>query len=365
MTFDSPSEPQRPAAPPPVFGLLATAFRQNLAGTVSVPLPDGNTASLVIASARVVQVSHPSTSSMAILNALQRAGILSDRDLPRIERAARKASVPLDDGAVAAGIVSMGTLAAVREALCREAVIAMLLDRDLQPTASWSPVRGLRESCALPLPFLLREAQKRHQELPNIHRVVSGPQQVFGRSSASRPHELERWEDLKVGAGERQVYFFVDGRRTVYELALATCQSEFEVSRALASLSDGNLVRPLNARDPVTVNVRAARSALRRLLTLLFAVVLLVGGIAWGSLSGRLAPIPSLADASTDPYRSLLRDAPHRRILGAERQFQMVFNRPPASFQELLDERLVVPTDARAALLLGLDGAGGPPRGAP
>jgi hypothetical protein len=355
MTFESSPEPPRQAAPPPVFALLAQAFRQNLAGTLSIPLADGNTASLIISGARVVQVSHPTTSSAAILNALQRAGILTDRDLHRIERAARKASIPLDEGAVAAGIVSTSTLAAIREALCREAVVALALDRTLQPAATWTPVRGLRESCALPLPFLLREAQKRHGETPNIHRVVSGPQQVFGRSSAGRPHEEERWEDLKVGAGERQVYFFVDGRRTVAELSLATCQSEFEVSRALASLAEGGLVRPIGARDVPPVNARAARSALLRLVALLAAVVLLVGGIAWGSWSGRLAPIPSLADASTDPYRSLIRDAPHLRIVGAARQFQIVFNRPPATFQELLDERLVLPTDARAAALLGLD----------
>lgn len=359
MTFDPGPQPPRPAAPPPVFTLLAQAFRGNLQGTLSVPLPGGETASLVVAGARVVQVSHPETSSTAVLGALQRAGILSERSLPAVERAARKAAIPLEDGAVAAGVVSTGTLASVREALCRETVIAMLLDRTLQPVATWNPVRGVRESCALPLPFLLREAQKRHQDLPNIHRVVSGPQQVFGRTSTVRPGGSdERWEDLKVGAGERQVYFFLDGRRTVADVALATCQSEFEVSRALASLFEAGLVRPLTGRDTLPAPTRASRSALRRLVALLAAVVLLVGGIAWGALAGRVVPAPSLQDASTDPYRALVREAPHQRLTGAIRHYRLLFNRPPASFQELLDEHLVLPTDARAAVVLGLDGSG-------
>jgi hypothetical protein len=365
MTFEpGMQQPPRPAAPPPLFGLLAQAFRQNLEGTVTIPLPGMEAASLVVVGARVVQVSHPDTSSSAVLGALQRAGLFSDRDLPRIEKAARKAAIPMDEGAVAAGAVSTGTLASVREALCRETTIAMLLDRSLRPTAAWAPVRGVRESCALPLPFLLREAQKRHQEIPNIRRVVSGPEAVFGRTSAMRPDAEERWEDLKVAAGERQVYFFVDGRRTVAELALATCQSEFEVSRALSSLTEAGLVRAITSADSTPASSRASRSALRRLAALLVAVVVLVGGIAWGSWTGRIAPSPSLEDATRDPYRTILRNTSQRRLLGAIRQYRLGFNRPPGSFQELVEEHLVLPGDERAATILGLD-VGGTTKGAP
>ncbi len=356
--------PSAPAAPPPIFALLAQAFRQNLEGTVSIPLPGGESACLVVVKGRVVQVSHPDTTSSAFLGALRRAGLLSDPDMPRLERAARKAQVPLDDGAVAAGLVSSGTLAAVREAMCRETVISLLLDRDLQPVATWNSPRGVRESCALPLPFVLREAQKRHHEMPDIRQLVAGPKSVFGRTSAMRPGDEERWEDLKIPAGDRQVYFFVDGRRTVSELALATCRSEFEVSRSLLSLAQAQLVRPVTSSESIPAQALASRSALRRLAALLAACVVLFGGIAWGMLAGRVAPVPTLEDAASDPYRALVRDAPHQRVVGATRFYRMAFNRPPASFQELLDEGLVLPTDARAAIGLGL-GTGDGPQGAP
>jgi hypothetical protein len=346
----------RPTEPPLMFSMLVQAMRQNLQGTVSIDMPGGETASFVVSDGRVVQVSHPATSSTAILGALIRSGIISDRDVPAVERAARKASIPLDEGVVPAGLVSKGTLATMREALCRETVVAMLLDPSQKPVARWTPVRGLREACALPLPFLLREAQRRHQELPSIRRVVSDPLKDFGRTAATRPDQAqERWEDLKIGAGERQVYFFLDGRRCVADIALATCQSEYEVSRAIASMHEAGLVRAVGNTDIVPTTARASRSALRRLVALLAAVVFLVAGIAWASWTGRIAPAPPLVGGMTDPYRLLLREAPEQRLLGAMRLYHLAFNHQATSFQDLADLRFVLPGDVRAAIRLGLN----------
>jgi hypothetical protein len=348
MTVPDGLDPQRNHQRfPPLFAALAECLKDPRAGLVNVTEGDLRT-SISVSQGRVTAVTHPDTTTSAIVDLLQRVGLIDARAAPRAERLARKRGMLLEDALVAAGLVSGVTLGNVREALCREVVLALLLRRDVEVTTVWSTRRGSRDSCLLPIPFLLKEAQRRATEAPAIRCTVPSADLVFVRSPRlAGSSEPERWEDLKLSVQERQVYFFVDGRRSVTDLTLATCQSEFDVSRALHSLAESGLVRRVAAGEKPSAVAAASASAIRRAASLVIAVAALVAFIGLGFW--RFATRNPLAAGAPEPFRAIASEASDQRIAAAMRVYHLSTGRPAESFQDLLSEGLVLPQDLRAA----------------
>jgi DNA-binding transcriptional ArsR family regulator len=356
IDFPAPKPPTA-GSTPPLFGTLYQGYNENRNGVIGISLPDGSNASITVYRGRVVNVAHPSTAAGAIVDLLRRTGIVAESDLIRAERKARKRGLFLDEALVAIGRISAGTLSNVREMLCRETILELLLDRSISVSPIWSSPAGVRETCTLPIPFILREGQRRSQELPNIRRIINSNSMVFARSAAIGSNlQEERWEDLKVGASERQVYFFVDGRRTVSDLSMATCQSEFTVSRALASLKEAGLVRPISGAPFKAASDRASRNLALRFVSLFAAAAALVAFLSWGIWSS-LAGHHPVINPTQNPFRGLETAAAEARIEGASRLYELAYRRPPSSFQDLLAMHLVAPGDARVALVLSIEGS--------
>ena len=338
---------------PPLFMALAGALRERRSGTIAVVCGEDRVA-VQVREGRVTGVTHPDAGPAAVVDLLRRSGFLTDRQVVRAERLSRKTQTLPDDALVEVGAVSAGTVANVRELLCREALLDLVLRRDVEVQVSWTLLRGAREMCLLAIPFLLKEAQRRAQDTPAVRQVVTSPAAIFGRTAVlDHPGKAEHWEDLKLPVAERQVYFFIDGRRSVADLALATCQSEFDVGRALRSLAGSGLARAVGAGATRSAAQVVSRSALLRALSLFAAVAVLVAALATGvwinfiegsGAAGRLA----------DPFRQVAADAPSRRIAAALRLYRLTFARPAESFNDLLSEGMVMPTDARAAVVFSV-----------
>jgi len=342
----------RPSRSPPLFQLFTQLLADPQNGIVSIVAGPVHATATVVDS-RVVALSHPDASPEAVIALLQRTGLVSDSDVGRAGRRARKRQMTLEDAVVGLGVVSGGTLANAREMLCREVLIDLLLDADAEVTAHWSLLRGTRENCALPLPFLLREAQRRFADMPAVRAAVPSYEQVFGKVSAVMGTAgSERWEDLKMNLSERQVYFFLDGRRTVSEVALATCQPEFHVARAIRALIEAGLVRRVAAGGAASATARVSQSAVRRVLALTGAVVLLLTLVGGGTLLNveRASPSPN-APPPSDPFRTVVSTAASMRLGGAVRLYELVLGVRPGSFEDLLRERMVLREDARAAAM--------------
>ncbi|MBM4396924.1 MAG: hypothetical protein FJ087_14700 [Deltaproteobacteria bacterium] len=345
-TPGSPGAPPRPANLPPLFAALYKAVKEGRSGVVTAGIGEERTG-ITVSGGRITAVAHPDTSATAIVALLTRIGLVNDHAVEKCERAARKRNMLLEDAIAAAGYVSPGTLQNVREMLCREVLLDLVLRRDLEVSAVWTIRKGAREMCVLPVPFLLKEAQRRAREAPEVRRVVPSYQHVYGRTAALQGREPERWEELRLSAAERQVYFFVDGRRTVTELAAATCQPEFDLARSLKSLIEGGLVQRVGGVPGATASALASRSAIKRVAAQVVAVATLLAAIAVGGtrLQSRAAPPPG-----PDTFGASMSAAPEHRIAGALRLYHLTRGRAAPSFQELADEHMVLPGDARAAL---------------
>jgi hypothetical protein len=342
----SPGAPPRPVNLPPLFAALYKAVKEGRSGVVTAGIGEERTC-VTVSGGRITAVAHPETSATAIVALLTRLGLVNDQAVQKCERAARKKGMLLEDAIAVAGYVSPGTLQNVREMLCREVLLDLVLRRDLEVSAVWTLRKGAREMCVLPVPFLLKEAQRRAREAPEVRRVVPSYQHVYGRTAALQGREPERWEELRLSAAERQVYFFVDGRRTVTELAAATCQPEFDVARSLKSLVEGGLVQRVGGVPGATASSLASRSAIKRVAAQAVAVATLLAAIAIGGtwLQGRAAPA-----LDPDAFGASMSAAPEHRLAGALRLYHLTRGRAAPSFQELADEHMVLPGDARAAL---------------
>jgi len=220
--------------------------------------------------------------------------------------------------------------------LCVELLMDLLLRMDVDVTAGDPVGRTGGEALTFPIRFLLRQAQKRAQDLPKVRQAIPSTDLVFVKTGqmAGRPAP-RRWGDMRLGAGERQVYVFVDGRRTVADLALATCQSEFKTAKALVGLAEQGLVqRETRPRDPTT---RAgARPDIGRPRALLVTAVILVVAAA----ATRLVTTDPSAEARQS-FAAVAADSSSRRLIGAVRLYRLLHGVPPESFDDLLRERFI------------------------
>jgi 3-methyladenine DNA glycosylase AlkC len=343
---------------PPLYRALGEANLGGKDGMLGVTY--GNViASIVVSKGRVVDVVHPDATATAVVDLLTRSGSVPDRTVRRATKRARDRS--LETVLVEMGVVSAGTLTNARDMLCRETVLDLMLRLDIDVSPAWNvPVGHVAERCTLPLAFLLKEAQRRATELAEIRRAVPAPDAVFVRA-AGQSGAAEHWEDINLPGADKQVYFFLDGRRTVAEVALASCQPMFQVSRAIKHLVDAGLARI--AEEPGRATVVPARTGIWRLLVLVILSLALGGGVVWGVLQGFSGVSPD-GTVVEDDYHRLSAEASRQRLVAAIRLYTLIQGEAPKSVDDLLQARLVLPAERRTAAvyqggyLMGKEGDG-------
>jgi len=326
---DSRSKPRVP----PLFAALAALQKGD--GLLTMKTPQGVETTVTVVQGRVVQVIHERTAPAAIIQLLIHCGVLTEEELERAVRNASSRGTPATDAVRAAGLVREATLTGACEFLCHEVLMDLLLRMDLSVSEPVPPGRVVREMCAMPVRFLLREAQKRATELPEVRRVVPDDSMVFARTQTlSEAGGTRRWVDLPLGPAERQVFVFVDGQRDVTELARLTGQSAFKVARALKALMELDLVRPVNRRVRADSGPRRVRS-IRNVVTA-SAIALIVAALLHAAFAGlSTEPAPFAA------YEALRARAETERIEEAAKMYGLIHGRPPDTLEALRQDGLL------------------------
>ncbi len=334
----------RPKAPP-LFAAMAALQKSD--GVLQVRAGDAQ-ATITVMQGRVVEVVHERTSPGAVVDLLVHAGVLTPEDVARAVRGAGGRNSPVDAAVRAAGFVGEATLANTREFLCHEVLMDLLLRTDATVSEPAAPGRLRREMCAMPVRFLLREAQKRATEEPAVRQVVPSDDLVHVRTAAlSSPGGARRWGDLPLSPAERQVFVAVDGERSVAEVARVTGQSRYKVARALKTLIEMDLVRPAGppavgsggpgpaqarpAGGPTgnAVAIGTARMVRVAALALLLAALVRLG-VAWvGDTSG-----------AGEAWAAVVTRGANGGLTEAARVYHLIHGRPPASHDDLAREGL-------------------------
>ncbi len=322
----------RPKAPP-LFAAMAALQRSD--GVLSVRAGDAR-ATITVMQGRVVDVGHDRTSPSAIVNLLVQVGVLTPEDVARATRTRRDA--PVDTAVRAAGFVGEATLANTREFLCHEVLMDLLLRTDIEVSAPAPPGRMAREMCAMPVRFLLREAQKRAVEEPEVRKVVPSDDLVYARTGAlSSPDGARRWADLPLSPAERQVFVAVDGTRSVAEIARVTGQSRYKVARALKTLLELNLVRAVPAHQASSSRTKdTAASGMVRMVRVAVAALLVAAlvrlGVAWVANGGH--------PAAGEAWAAVVTRGTNGALMDAVRVYHLIHGRAPRGMDDLVREGL-------------------------
>lgn len=322
----------RPKAPP-LFAAMAALQRSD--GVLSVRVGDAR-ATITVMQGRIVDVVHERTSPSAIVNLLVHVGVLTPEDVTRATR--RQRDAPVDAAVRAAGFVGEATLANTREFLCHEVLMDLLLRTDIEVSAPVPPGRTAREMCAMPVRFLLREAQKRAAEEPEVRKVVPCDDLVYARTGVLlSPDGARRWGDLPLSPAERQVFVAVDGVRSVAEVARVTGQSRYKVARALKTLLELNLVRAVPVHQASSSRTRdTAASGVVRMVRVAVAALLVAAlvrlGVAWVGNGGK----PAVGDA----WAAVVTHGANGGLVEAVRVYHLIHGRAPSGMDDLVREGL-------------------------
>ncbi|HPB50918.1 MAG TPA: hypothetical protein PLY68_04070 [Myxococcota bacterium] len=335
---------------PPLLRALATVYQRNASGMLNVSRDNETFLSMFMKEGRILNVSHADVSSGAVGSALLATGLITQRRLERAIKRSIAAKTPLDSWLAQSRTVSAVSIHHIVDSRCSEIVLDAMNTESVQVSFSRTLPEGLRKNCQIPLPWLLKEYKRRERDLPAIRARIPEPKAAFVRTAslASDP-EPEVWEDLDLGAAEKQVYFFVDGTRDVEQLADATGQSRFSVMRAVASLiSEGYLVATLEKAKH-----RKARHGLRvssRALALTIGLAAFAGALVFGIGAGYRVDFSEVFHVRSLAWGDLFHQASVSRVQGAVLIDRMMSTEPTAAPDGLLAAHLILPSDIQAAV---------------
>lgn len=332
-TVGDKKESQSPPRPPPLFEALLSLQKGD--GVVLVGQKDALRARITVLQGRVVAVEHQDTEPQEVLHLLQQAGVIEDSEVSALLQRYQKHDDSLLEGLVATGLVRASTVDGAREFLCHEVLLDLLLRPDVEVSVGPPPSHLIREMCAIPVRFLLREVQKRALEIPEVRKIVPRDDLVFAKTGLlSRPASRGRWIDLHLSHTEKQVFAFVDGRRTVADIARLTCLSPFSVAKAIKSLLAEGLVRQVAGPLETTPSRQRKRNP-HLFFVVAFAVAL---AVAIGSRA-----ITKLFEAPNIPkgLSTFERGQDEERVHQAALIFSLIHGKAPRSIDDLIADGLI------------------------
>jgi hypothetical protein len=244
-----------------------------------------------------------------------------------------------------------GTVSRVQEFLLKEALLQLMMDETAEVTFTKELSGTIAYTLRMPIPFLLKEAQRRQKEWPAIKTKVPFMRAVFQRKPAIDPvnGNVLAWEDLPIQGVEKIVYFFLDGERTVSQVADAAFISEFDAARAIYSLLNRDLAVKLtyyqDENKPKKLKKNKGSLAITIAYVIFFITLGLVGAGITSSWLGQLNP------TAHDEVRELMSYQSEQRLQTAMAVFKLRNGRWPEDFNELLEAKLALPADKKAAMV--------------
>jgi hypothetical protein len=233
---------------------LFKALEQIVKGSGKIVVKgDGKDAEIVVINGLVTEVKSEMTESSALVNLLVNTGLVSDETIRKVRNSKETQGMPLLEALVATGSVSQSVVTEALEFLCHEALVELLLQEDVVVTIEEVQTTAKKEMCAIPVRFVLRDAQKRVEELPQVTKVIPYESMVFVKAlTLTGRLSTKQWAEMPLEPQDRQVFVLVNGRRSVKEISRLTGLTMFRVSKALKNLLDLGLIRQVEKPLPAT-----------------------------------------------------------------------------------------------------------------
>lgn len=235
------------------------------------------------------------------------------------------------------------------------------------------PPDPLEEASPVPIPWVLKEAQRRVREWPLLEKRVPSLSAVYAKEPGTireilgtqgsgvrevdpdLPLDVQALQEAalegEIGGNERIVYYYVNGRKTVAQLALASGLGQFETTKALYRLAGRGYVRMLHEQG------EGERRSDKTIFPLLFqiaftvflgAVVALLGFWRVGGLDG-----VGLGRVTDQELAQVLSASHQERVRRALDAFHAQTGVYPEALEELVGARYLAADDLQRPELGG------------
>ncbi len=243
-----------------VFKLM---YERSNTGILDVLGPDGEVR-LHLREGKVVNVETLDADRWMLGDFLLESETLAENQLYKVMRRAKKSQEPVEDVLVKRGLVTKDILKRFIELHVRETIFPLF--RKTGITCRFDEVEPMANPWIAPIPaaYFLRNADRRTKLWPKLLQRIPNEDYVFDKvdtfiasilgQSGALPAQLteEEGEEPKemepIGGNERIVYFYVNGKKTVRQLAYASCLGEFETYISLVKLHERGFIEAVTSK---------------------------------------------------------------------------------------------------------------------
>lgn len=260
------------------FGaILKKMHMESRTGQLHIEIPDGRVV-MHLRDGKIVGVEMPSGKAWAIGEYLVGTGSISERRLLRCLRLAEGNDTPPEKIAVEKGYVSQDVALRFVELHAKETILPLftkvgIMVRFQNVAPQTNPLLP-----PISVPFLIKEGSKRAAEWPALLKRIPTFDMVYGKDqsflTALRRADGDAVDPFKVadgdrgmGANERIIYFFVDGKRSIRQLTRVAGLDLYSTCKALYNLESRFMVRGTGARASDTAATGTIFPFLMRLVT--------------------------------------------------------------------------------------------------
>lgn len=323
--------------------VLQVMVEKSNTGVLDVMGPDGEV-KLHLDHGRIVDVETARGGSWKLGDFLVESDTVAQNDLVKADKRARKTKVPLEQVLLDRELVTDDQLKRFVELHVRETVFPLFQKTGITCQFHEGTQRANPWMSPMPIAVFLKAAGKRVEAWPTLLKRIPHEDMVFDKVEAHIAALLGGGGAPNVDGNDRVVYYHVNGKKTVRQLAYASCLGEFETYTALCKLYDGGYIDVASQHGEGEARRRRHVVLPFTLRTLAWGITAAVLGALAVIRPGALAEPEALLAGRPPEVRALLDRGRTARLERANEAYRLLTGRRAAP-GELARAGLVPPED--------------------
>lgn len=239
-------------------GILKLLYSNQKSGVLKVRSPEGEL-NLHFMEGKIVGVETPRGQEWVIGDYLVEGKVLSVRRLIKAVNIASRKGLSPEEVLVRKGYISPDVLRRYMDLYSREVILPLFSKVGLVCSFLQETPQSNRWLPPVSVPFLLREGEKRAHEWPLLTKRIPSAAVVYDKDKSFISQILKEGEEgttplfsdklnPELGANERIVYYFVDGKKSVKQLSRSSGLDLFSTYKALFNLENKSMVKVVGSQ---------------------------------------------------------------------------------------------------------------------
>ena len=315
---------------------------------------EGHDVRLHIRHGYVVHVDETAGSDQWVLGQfLLGTNTLSSERLLAAQQRAESLGLSLGETLVSQRLVSDDTLKRFNDLQVKEILFPLFHEQGM--ALRFAEERPLQPKYVSPLPvaYILKEAQRRAESWSTLRQTVGSRSAVYRKQDVSLSLVLgisdeglakQQHHDsvTNLSASARLVFYFVNGQKTVEQLARATGLGIFDTYTVLVELLEADLVAIHELRGEGEITYTGTSAQVRAISIVSYLLLALVVGFSVQWLVSQGSHLTQSITVDSGQVDSLVSKVHINQIHQALEHHELRFGRYPDRLEDLLDTKLLV-----------------------